>query len=188
MLALSLVGAQTIYEEHYRPQVHFSPRRHWTNDPNGLVYFHGEYHLFFQFNPLGDEWGHMSWGHAVSTDLLHWLELPVALPEKDDEMAFTGSVVVDTKNTSGFCAPGKECLVAIYTGNRHSSQETRQIQNLAYSVDDGRTWTRYARNPVLDLQMADFRDPSVSWDDQEGHWRMAISLPTEHKIRFLCLT
>jgi fructan beta-fructosidase len=184
MLALSLAGAQTIYEERYRPQVHFSPRQNWTNDPNGLVYFHGEYHLFFQFNPLGDEWGHMSWGHAVSTDLLHWRELHVALPEKDDEMAFTGSVVVDTKNTSGFCAPGKECLVAIYTGNRQSPQETRQTQNLAYSVDDGRTWIRYARNPVLDLQMADFRDPSVSWDDQEGHWRMAISLPTEHKIRF----
>jgi sucrose-6-phosphate hydrolase SacC (GH32 family) len=97
ILVLTLAAAQTIYQEPYRPQVHSSPREHWTNDPNGLVYFHGEYHLFFQFNPLGDEWGHMSWGHAVSTDLLHWHELPVAIPEKDGEMIFTGSVVVDSK-------------------------------------------------------------------------------------------
>ena len=184
VLAVSLAGAQSAYDERYRPQVHFSPREHWTNDPNGLVYFDGEYHLFFQFNPLGDEWGHMSWGHAVSTDLLHWRELGVAIPEKDDEMVFTGSVVVDSANTSGFCANGKACLVAIYTGHRHSAQETRQTQNLAYSVDDGRRWTRYAANPVLDLQMPDFRDPSVSWDDKERHWRMAVALPTEHKIRF----
>src|SRR5256714_10919355 len=131
----SIAGAQVIrYDELYRPQVHFSPREHWTNDPNGLVYFHGEYHLFFQFNPFGDEWGHMSWGHAVSTDLLHWRELPVALAEKNGEMVFTGSVVVDASNTSGFCAGGKECLVAIYTGHRQSRQETRQTQNIAYSL------------------------------------------------------
>jgi fructan beta-fructosidase len=184
ILATALGAAQTSYQEPYRPQVHFSPREHWTNDPNGLVYFDGEYHLFFQFNPLGNQWGHMSWGHAVSSDLLHWNELPVAIPEKDGEMVFTGSVVVDSKNTSGFCAPGKECLVAIYTGHRHSPQQTLQTQNLAYSVDDGRTWTRYVGNPVLDLHMADFRDPSVRWDEKEAHWRMAVSLPTEHKIRF----
>ena len=102
----SIAGAQVIgNDEPYRPQVHFSPREHWTNDPNGLVYFHKEYHLFYQFNPCGDEWGHMSWGHAVSMDLLNWQELPVAIPEKDGEMAFTGSVVVDRDNTSGFCTP-----------------------------------------------------------------------------------
>jgi fructan beta-fructosidase len=182
ILVLAFAAAQIAYQEPYRPQVHFSPREHWTNDPNGLVFFHGEYHLFFQFNPIGREWGHMSWGHAISTDLLHWNELPVAIPEKNGEMVFTGSVVVDGRNTSGFCAPGKECLVAIYTGHRQSPQ--RQTQNIAYSVDDGRTWTRYTGNPVLDLHMADFRDPSVSWDAQEGHWRMAVSLPTEHKIGF----
>jgi len=180
----SLATGQTAYEEPYRPQAHFSPREHWTNDPNGLVYFHGEYHLFFQFNPEGDQWGHMSWGHAVSTDLLHWRELGVALGEKDGEMVFTGSVVADSRNTSGFCAAGKECLVAIYTGHRQSPQETRQTQNLAYSVDDGRTWTRYVGNPVLDLHMADFRDPSVAWDEKEKHWRMAVSLPKERKVRF----
>jgi sucrose-6-phosphate hydrolase SacC (GH32 family) len=186
-------AAQTVpYDQPYRPQVHFSPREHWTNDPNGLVYFRGEYHLFFQFNPFGDEWGHMSWGHAVSRDLLHWQELPVAIPEKDGEMVFTGSVVVDRKNRSGFCAPGTECLVAVYTGHRSTKQETRQTQNIAYSRDDGRTWTRYAANPVLDLNLADFRDPNVSWteswidsrDEKQGHWLMAVALPKQHKVRF----
>src|ERR1700722_16738217 len=178
-------GAQVQgYEQPYRPQLHFSPREHWTNDPNGLVYFHGEYHLFYQFNPFGAEWGHMSWGHAVSRDLLHWRELPVAIPESNGEMAFTGSVVVDRENTSGFCAPGAECLVSVYTGSRSTSEGTRQTQNLAYSRDDGRTWTRYAANPVIDLHMADFRDPSVSWDEEGNRWLMAVSLAMEHKIRF----
>ena len=177
------LAATSVYDEAYRPQVHFSPREHWTNDPNGLVYFHGEYHLFFQFNPLGDVWGHMSWGHAVSADLLHWRELPVAIPEKDGEMVFTGSVVVDRKNTSGFCAAGKECLVAVYTGYRKSEKETRQVQDIAYSVDEGRTWTRYEKNPVLDLQLEDFRDPSVFWEERTGQWVMAVSLPKEHRIR-----
>ena len=184
LLLLTLAAAQTSYQERYRPQVHFSPREHWTNDPNGLVYFHGEYHLFFQYNPYGDQWGHMSWGHAVSPDLLHWRELPVAIPEMGNEMVFTGSVVVDSKNTSGFCTARNPCLVAIYTGHRISGDEVRQTQNLAYSLDDGRTWTRYAQNPVLDLHMADFRDPSVSWDEEQYRWVMAVSLPKQHKVRF----
>ncbi len=172
------------YDQPYRPQVHFSPREHWTNDPNGLVYFHGEYHLFYQYNPFGDEWGHMSWGHAVSTDLLHWRELPVAIAEHDGTMVFTGSVVVDRENTSGFCAPKTECLVAIYTGNSDKAHGNLQTQNIAYSRDSGRTWTTYPGNPVLDLHMADFRDPSVSWDEKERRWVMAVSLPKEHKVRF----
>jgi len=188
VLVWALAGAQTSYQERYRPQVHFSPRQHWTNDPNGLVYFHGEYHLFFQFNPFGDQWGHMSWGHAVSRDLLHWRELPVAIPEMGSEMVFTGSVVIDRGNSSGFCAAGRACLVAIYTGHRESGGEIRQTQNLAYSVDDGRTWTRYAQNPVLDLHLADFRDPSVSWVERDGRWLMAVSLPKEHKVRFYAST
>src|SRR5438132_6160881 len=95
------------YNQPYRPQFHFSPRQHWTNDPNGLVYFEGEYHLFFQYNPFGDVWGHMSWGHALSRDLVHWQELPVALPEENGIMIFTGSTVIDERNSSGFCANGK---------------------------------------------------------------------------------
>jgi fructan beta-fructosidase len=120
----------------------------------------------------------------VSMDLLHWKELPVAIPEKDGEMAFTGSIVVDRENSSGFCAPKTECLVAIYTGYGNTPEGTRQNQNIAYSVDDGRTWTRYAGNPVIDLHMADFRDPSVAWDEKEDRWLMAVSLPLEHKVRF----
>ena len=173
-----------VYNEQYRPQVHFSPRHNWTNDPNGLVYFEGEYHLFFQYNPFGDQWGHMSWGHAVSRDLLHWHELSVAIPENQDGMIFTGSVVVDRNNSSGFCAAGKPCLVAVYTVHAQAANGVRQTQNIAYSRDRGRTWTRYAKNPVLDLQLADFRDPSVSWNDEARRWIMAVSLPKEHKIRF----
>ncbi|HTM37460.1 MAG TPA: glycoside hydrolase family 32 protein [Terriglobales bacterium] len=176
-------GQSGAYQELYRPQVHFSPRMHWTNDPNGLVFFEGEYHLFFQYNPFGDEWGHMSWGHAVSRDLLHWRELAVAIPEHDGEMVFTGSVVVD-KNTSGLCGTQVECLVAVYTGHRSTPELTRQTQNLAYSLDHGRTWTRYRRNPVIDLGMADFRDPSVFWDEPLKGWVMAVALPKLHKVRF----
>ena len=182
--ALALKAQVPAYDQPYRPQVHFSPLKHWTNDPNGLVYFRGEYHLFFQYNPFGDEWGHMSWGHAVSTDLLHWRELPVAIPEHDGVMIFTGSVVVDRDNTSGFCAPGSECLVAVYTGFSGTGAQTRQAQYLAYSRDRGRTWTEYSGNPVIDLHLADFRDPSVFWDGDAHHWVMAVSLAAEHKIRF----
>jgi sucrose-6-phosphate hydrolase SacC (GH32 family) len=172
------------YGEAFRPQVHFSPQRNWTNDPNGLVYFKGEYHLFFQYNPFGDEWGHMSWGHAVSPDLLHWKELPVAIPEGPGEMIFTGSVVVDEKNTSGLCTGGKACMVAIYTGNRGADATQQEVQDLAASQDNGRTWQKYAGNPVLDLHMANFRDPNVSWNDDSHSWVMAVALPDEHKVAF----
>lgn len=173
------------YDQPFRPQYHFSPREHWTNDPNGLVYFEGEYHLFFQFNPFGDEWGHMSWGHAVSPDLVHWRQLPVALPEQDGIMIFTGSTVVDEHNTSGFCTGGKACMVAIYTGHTPQSGErlALQTQNIAYSNDRGRTWTKYRGNPVLNLDLADFRDPKVFWSKQSGQWVMVVSLPNDHKVR-----
>lgn len=182
--ALVARAQDAAYDQPYRPQVHFSPRENWTNDPNGLVYFRGEYHLFFQYNPFGDQWGHMSWGHAVSPDLLHWQQLPVAIPESNGVMIFTGSVVIDRANTSGFCAAGSECLLAIYTGHSQTGEGVRQTQNIAYSRDNGRHWTQYERNPILDLHLADFRDPSVSWDAAAHHWLMAVSLPKEHKIRF----
>lgn len=172
------------YNEPYRPQVHFSPKHNWTNDPNGLVYYHGQYHLFFQYNPFGETWGHMSWGHAVSRDLLHWRQLPVAIPEENGIMIFTGSVVVDHSDTSGLCKPESECLVAIYTGDNNTKEGHRQTQNLAYSLDDGRTWSKYVNNPILDLHLADFRDPDVSWDEVHHRWVMALSLPQEHKISF----
>lgn len=172
------------YDQPYRPQVHFSPERNWTNDPNGLVFYHGEYHLFFQYNPFGDKWGHMSWGHAVSRDLLHWRQLALAIPEQNGVMIFTGSVVIDHSDTSGLCKPAKECLVAVYTGDGDTPDGHRETQNLAYSLDDGRNWKKYEKNPVLDLHLADFRDPSVSWDEEHHHWVMAVSLPGEHKVSF----
>ncbi len=174
------------YDQPYRPQFHFSPHHNWTNDPNGLIYFEGEYHLFFQYNPLGDKWGHMSWGHAVSPDLIHWQELPVALPEANGVMIFTGSTVVDTSNTSGFCTGGKACMVAIYTGHTPKTDQRPglQTQNLAYSNDRGRTWTKFSGNPVLSLNLPDFRDPGVFWSLQGKRWVMAVALPTEKRVQF----
>jgi sucrose-6-phosphate hydrolase SacC (GH32 family) len=184
--AWGMWGQPSGYGQPYRPQFHFSPRINWTNDPNGLVYFEGEYHLFFQFNPFGDQWGHMSWGHAVSPDLVHWQELPVAIAEENGVMIFTGSTVVDERNTSGFCTSGKPCLVAVYTGHTpgNASNKPLQTQNLAYSNSRGRTWTKFAGNPVLDLHMSDFRDPKVFWSRQAKRWTMLVALPDEHKVRF----
>ena len=118
----------------------------------------------------------------------HWQELPVAIPEGDGVMIFTGSVVVDRENSSGLCDAKSECLVAVYTGHSKTPERTRQAQNIAYSRDSGRTWTKYAGNPVLDLHLADFRDPSVSWDETARQWIMAVSLPKEHKVRFYSST
>jgi fructan beta-fructosidase len=168
------------YQERFRPQFHFTPAVNWMNDPNGLVYYDGEYHLFFQFNPFGAKWGHMSWGHAVSPDLVRWEHLPVAIPEADGVMAFSGSAVVDWNNTSGFGRDGKPPLVAIYTGHR----ETNQSQFIAYSNDRGRTWTGYDGNPVLDIGRKDFRDPKVFWHGPQQRWVMVLALPDEHKVRF----
>ena len=152
----------------FRLEYHFTPPRNWTNDPNGLVYYKGEYHLFYQYNPFGTKWGHMSWGHAVSPDLLHWRDLPVALQEEDGVMVFSGSAVVDEHNSSGLCrnrdSSDRSCLVAIYTG--HTA--TRQTQNIASSNDRGRTWMKYKGNPVLDLGLKDFRDPKVMWYAEMG--------------------
>jgi fructan beta-fructosidase len=182
-LFATVVGA-VAQSEPFRPRFHFTPKINWTNDPNGLVYFDGEYHLFFQYNPFGDGWGHMSWGHAVSPDLVHWKELPVALAEEDGIMIFTGSTVVDDGNSSGFCLGGKPCLVAVYTGHRGKTEALPRLetQNIAYSNDRGRTWTKYKGNPVLDLGLPQFRDPHVF--RYNGRWVMAVSLPERHEVSF----
>ncbi len=181
--ALSFASAQTstdsAYNQPFRNQVHFSPRQNWINDPNGLVFHEGEYHLFFQYNPLGIQWGHMTWGHAVSTDLMHWKELAPAITE-DTVMAFSGSVVVDERNTSGFGSAGKVPMVAVYTGHRKGNQS----QFLAYSLDKGRTWTKYPSNPVIDRQQPDFRDPNVFWHEPTGRWVMSVMLPHEQRALF----
>lgn len=171
--------AQTAtYKEPYRPQFHFSPAVNWTNDPNGLVYHDGEWHLFYQFNPFGDLWGHMSWGHAVSEDLFRWKHLDVAIPEDGDVMAFSGSAVVDRLNTTGFGRGGEAPIVAIYT----SRTEADQTQSIAYSLDRGRTWTQYGGNPVLDAEDPGFRDPKVFWHEPTRHWVMAVVLANQRKV------
>ncbi|MFF9198374.1 GH32 C-terminal domain-containing protein [Streptomyces sp. NPDC014779] len=170
------------YTETYRPQFHFSPAKNWMNDPNGLVWFKGEYHLFYQYNPDGNTWGDMSWGHAVSTDLVHWRELPLALAHDDQEMVFSGSAVVDHDNTTGFGTRENPAMVAVYTS--HFKNGGKQAQSLAYSTDRGRTWTKYAGNPVLDIGSTEFRDPKVQWYAPTRSWLMTVSLSAEHKVRF----
>ena len=167
----------------WRPRWHYSAARNWLNDPNGLVFEGGEYHLFYQYNPFGDQWGHMSWGHAVSADLLHWQELPVAIAETERVSIYSGSVVVDAHNTSGFGDGRNAPLVAAYTGCLRRP-EGGQAQELAYSHDRGRTWTPYAANPVLDLGLREFRDPKVFWHAPTTRWIMAVVLSELRAVVF----
>ncbi len=180
--APALAQTAPLYQEQYRPQFHFTPAQNWQNDPNGLVYHQGEYHLFYQYNPLGNLWGNISWGHAVSRDLVHWTELPVALPNTPTEQAWSGSVVVDVNNTTGFGTPGNPAMVAIYT-SANPKQDFSQAQSLAYSLDRGRTWTRYAGNPVLDIEEEDFRDPKVFWHEPSRRWIMPVAVSLKRKIQ-----
>lgn len=163
-----------------RPLLHFTPEKNWTNDPNGLIYLDGEYHLFYQYNPFGDQWGHMSWGHAVSKDLFAWEHLPVAIPESGGIMAFSGTAVFDRDNSSGFGTAERPPLIAVYTGH----QANRQDQRIAFSIDRGRTFTQFAGNPVVDLKVAEFRDPKVLWHAPTKRWVMVVSLATEKKAIF----
>ena len=171
--------------EPLRPRLHFTPPRNFMNDPNGLVFLEGEYHLFYQHNPEGDVWGHMSWGHAVSRDLLRWEHLPLALREEGGIMIFSGSAVVDAANTSGLCGgSGSSCLVAVYTGHGHG----KQTQNLAVSHDRGRTFRKYEGNPVLDLSRNDHRDPKVFWHEPSKRWIMVSVLAGERKVQLFAST
>jgi len=168
----------------WRPVYHFTPEKNWTNDPNGLIFLDGKYHLYNQQNPYGIGWGHMSWGHATSTDLVHWEHLPLAIPEtidKDTTWRFSGSAVWDKNNSSGLCNPGG-CLVAVYTADQPNLKKESQF--IAYSNDRGRTFSNYANNPVIDLQKRDFRDPNVTWSTQLNKWLMVVALPREYKVRF----
>ncbi|MEL7974635.1 glycoside hydrolase family 32 protein [Isoptericola sp. F-RaC21] len=170
-----------------RPVAHFTARDTWLNDPNGLVFHGGTWHLFFQNNPDGDTHGNLSWGHATSPDLVTWTEQPVAIRHTAQEEVFSGSAVVDERNTAGFAGPGQTALVAVYTSAYRPGHPTlagRQAQSLAYSLDDGRTWTRYEGNPVVDRGSADFRDPKVFWYESEGggHWVMLAVEATDRQV------
>ena len=158
---------QTERNEQYRPQIHFTPAKNWMNDPNGMVYVDGTWHLFYQYNPKGNDWGNMSWGHATSTDLIHWTEQAVALTRDELGDIFSGSAVIDKDNTAGF---GAKAMVAIYT-----SASGAQQQSIAYSTDGSKSFTRYSGNPVIKNNDDNLRDPKVFWHEGTKQWIMALA-------------
>lgn len=166
------------YDQPHRPQFHFSPPEKWMNDPNGMVFYQGEYHLFYQYYPDSTVWGPMHWGHAVSKDLMTWEHLPIALYPDSLGYIFSGSAVVDWDNTSGFGTAENPPMVAIYTYHdpNPAGQTNFQYQGIAYSTDKGRTWIKYDQNPVLsDESSVDFRDPKVFWHQQSSKWVMILA-------------
>ena len=173
--------ASDLYHEQHRPQIHFTPQAHWMNDPNGLVFYNGTYHLFYQYYPDSTVWGPMHWGHATSKDLMHWQHLPIALHPDSLGYIFSGSAVVDSNNTSGFGRNGKIPLVAMFTHhNAQGEKEGRndyQNQSLAYSLDEGKTWIKYSGNPVLkNPGFKDFRDPKLSWNETVKKWMLTLAV------------
>ena len=181
-LALSLLKLSNTFDttntDYYRPSYHFTPLYGWMNDPNGMVYKDGEYHLYFQYNPYGSKWGNMHWGHAVSKDLVHWEHLDPAIARDPVGHIFSGSSVVDKKNTAGF---GKDAIIAIYTNH---SVNHGEVQCIAYSNDNGRTFTKYEGNPVLTPfdGLKDFRDPKVFWYEKGKCWYMIVSADKETRF------
>ena len=181
-LALNLLKLSDTFDttntDYYRPSYHFTPLYGWMNDPNGMVYKDGEYHLYFQYNPYGSKWGNMHWGHAVSKDLVHWEHLDPAIARDPVGHIFSGSSVIDKKNTAGF---GKNAIIAIYTNNSVNHDE---VQCLAYSNDNGRTFTKYEGNPVLTPfdGLKDFRDPKVFWYEKGKCWYMIVSADKEMRL------
>ena len=177
--------AQPLYHEQYRPQIHFSPKEKWTNDPNGMVYYKGTYHLFFQYHPYSTKWGPMHWGHAISHDLIHWKEQPIALYPDSLGYIFSGSAVVDKKNTSGFGDHQHVPMIAIYTSHNAAREKEpdHENQSIAYSLDDGNTWIKYDHNPVLkNPGISDFRDPKVMWYEPQKKWIMTLA--TRDRVTF----
>jgi fructan beta-fructosidase len=176
------------YSEPHRPQFHFSPPAMWMNDPNGMVYYAGEYHLFYQYHPQSDKWGPMHWGHAITRDLVHWEHLPIALEPDSLGYIFSGSVVVDHNNTTGFKTGVDAPLVAMFTyhnmAGEKSGRSDYQYQGIAYSNDKGRTWTKYRGNPVIPNTegLKDFRDTKVFWYEKTKNW--VVILAVADHVRF----
>jgi fructan beta-fructosidase len=164
----------------YRPVYHYSAAQNFMNDPNGLIYHNGIYHMFYQYNPYGTTAGNGSWGHATSTDLVHWKQQPVAIPTDATEDVWSGSVVFDKHNTSGLGTRKNPPMVAMYTSFLKADGTQRQA--LAYSLDDGKTWTKYAGNPVIDIHSINFRDPKVFWYAPTHSWRVVVALSDLHEV------
>ncbi|MFK7933370.1 MAG: glycoside hydrolase family 32 protein [Saprospiraceae bacterium] len=183
-----MTNAISDYQEQHRLQFHFSPDSMWMNDPNGMVYYEGEYHLFYQHYPDSNVWGPMHWGHAVSEDLVHWQHLPIGLYPDSLGLIFSGSAVVDWNNTSGFGKDGTPPLIAIFThhlmAGEKGGRNDFQYQSIAYSNDKGRTWTTYEGNPVIPNteKIRDFRDPKVIWDAENEQWLMVFAV--QNRVRF----
>ncbi|MCH7398454.1 glycoside hydrolase family 32 protein [Belliella sp. DSM 107340] len=182
------------FEEPFRPQFHFTPPTNWMNDPNGMVYYEGEYHLFYQHHPDGNTWGPMHWGHAISTDLIHWDHQPIAIFPDEHGTIFSGSAVADINNTSGLGTKENPPLVAIYTYHDAEAEKSGsvdfQTQGIAFSIDKGRTWEKYSQNPVLkNPGIKDFRDPKVDWfEEGNGNGKWVMSLAVKDKISFYSST
>ena len=165
----------------FRPLLHFTPKANWMNDPNGMVYYKGTYHLFYQYYPDGNVWGPMHWGHATSTNLMNWKHQTIALYPDSLGMIFSGSAVVDKNNTSGFGKNGQVPLIAIFTQHDEAAMKkgskSFQNQSIAYSLDEGKTWTKYKNNPVLRSPgLVDFRDPKVAWNTAANKWIMTLAV------------
>lgn len=185
--SVSTVPSSEIANEPHRPQIHFTPEANWMNDPNGMVFFNNTYHLFYQYFPDSTVWGPMHWGHATSTDLVHWEHQPVAIYPDSLGYIFSGSAVADVNNTSGFGTGGKTPLVAIYTSHdpvaEKAGSSTFETQSIAYSLDEGKTWTKYTGNPVLSNPgIRDFRDPKVRWYEAGKKWIMTLA--TQDRVTF----
>ncbi len=177
-----IAGQDSLYREKNRPQFHFSTRRGWINDPNGMIFYEGEYHLFYQHNPYEREWENMSWGHAVSKDMVHWEELPTALSPDAMGTMFSGSTVIDYQNTAGFNRGNIPAMIAFFTVDNPE----KEVQCMAYSLDKGRTWTKYDKNPLIDSKAKwnsrDTRDPRVFWYKPGNHWVMVLNERDGHSI------
>ena len=177
----NIENAQVVFDstykvEKFRPQFHFTPKANWMNDPNGMVYYNGTYHLFYQYYPDSTVWGPMHWGHAKSSDLLHWEHRPIALYPDSLGYIFSGSAVIDKMNTAGF---GKNTMVAIYTYHdpvlEKEGSDLFQTQGIAYSLDEGETWIKFEDNPVIkNPGIRDFRDPKVFWNEDKSLWQMVL--------------
>ncbi|MEO7308807.1 MAG: glycoside hydrolase family 32 protein [Chitinophagaceae bacterium] len=194
LFTTSTIKAQKLFDdggEVYRPKVHFTPGKHWMNDPNGMVYYKGIYHLFFQYHPYSSVWGPMHWGHATSQNLVTWKQEPIAIYPDSIGTIFSGSAVVDKNNTSGFGKNGRPPLVAIFTQHNTAGEKAGsnnfQTQSLAYSNDAGKTWTKYSGNPVLkNPGITDFRDPKLMWYAAGKKWIMTLA--TKDRISFYSAT